>query len=104
MVGPELKRTAASIVDQFPAYMAQIETWWQELTAFLAAYSIELPQPEWNLNELGSMVQNFFTKNGSDFFGKTLDITTSIFSGVFNVVLGLVFALYVLCLLYTSIC
>lgn len=96
MVGPELKRTAASIVDQFPAYMAQIETWWQELTAFLAVYSIELPQPEWNLNELGSMVQNFFTKNGSDFFGKTLDITTSIFSGVFNVVLGLVFALYVL--------
>ena len=42
------------------------------------------------------MVQNFFTKNGSDFFGKTLDITASVFSGVFNVVLGLVFALYVL--------
>lgn len=37
-----------------------------------------------------------FYKKWLCFFGKTLDITTSIFSGVFNVVLGLVFALYVL--------
>lgn len=96
MVVPEIQRTISIIIDMFPQYMIRMEQWWADLTAFLSDFAIVLPQPALNLSELGKMAGDFFSESGRSFVGKTLDITTSIFSGVFNVVLGLVFAFYVL--------
>lgn len=96
MVVPEIQRTISIIIDMFPQYIIRMEQWWADLTAFLSNFAIVLPQPELNLNELGKMADDFFTESGRSFVDKTLDITTSIFSGVFNVTLGLVFSFYVL--------
>lgn len=96
MVVPQIQRTVSTMLDMLPQYMVQIETWWAELSAALQPYNVVLPQPEFNLPEVGKMIANFLSESGSVFFSKTVDITASIFTGVFNVVLGLVFAFYLL--------
>lgn len=96
MVVPEIRNTAVMIIDLFPQYMVQIESWWTDLSEELMDFAIVLPQPELNLNEIGKMAGDFLLKSGQSFVGKTVDITTSIFSVMFNLILGLVFAFYVL--------
>ena len=96
MVVPEIRRTGATIIDMFPQYLLRLEGWWGELTDFFEEFAIVLPQPELNLAELKKIVGDFLAGSGQIFVGKTLAITTSIFSGVFNLFFGLVFAFYVL--------
>ena len=96
MVVPEIKHTAALVVDMFPQYLLRIENWWSKLTEFFEEYAIVLPQPELDLVELKKAVGDFILGSGHLFVGTTLAITTSIFSGVFNLFFGLVFAFYVL--------
>lgn len=96
MVVPEIRNTALMIIDMFPQYMVQIERWWADLSDVLMDFAIVLPQPELNLSEIGKVAGDFLWKSGQSFVGKTVDITTSIFSVMFNVILGLVFAFYVL--------
>ena len=96
MVVPELRRTASLIIDQFPQYLVRLEGWWVELSAFFREFAIVLPEPKLTLGELQESVGKLITGIGQSFVGKTVALTTSIFSGVFNVFFGLVFAFYVL--------
>ena len=96
MVVPELQHTLAMIIEMFPDYVMQLTTWWTDLSVFLSQYSIVLPQPEFNFNEIGKMIGSFLTESGYTFFNKTVGLTATIFSAVFNGVLAMVFAAYIL--------
>lgn len=96
MIVPEVQRTIAHMSETFPAYLANVEGWWTGLSSFLEPYGIILPETNWNLSEFTKRIGEFFSVSGSAFLGKTVEITSSIFSGIFNVVLGLVFSFYVL--------
>ncbi|WP_099204165.1 AI-2E family transporter [Scatolibacter rhodanostii] len=96
MILPEIQHTAANIVQMFPQYMERIEIWWKQLSEFLAPHAIVLPEPESLLNELRTTLTNLLSESGQGFFNKTINITASIFSGAFSVVLGFVLAFYIL--------
>lgn len=93
---PQLNRTVQSVVVMLPHYAQYLEEQWLKLTDLLAAQSIQLPQYDLDPNEIGRMAGQFLTASGQSVFNRTVDITTSIFSGVLNAVLGLVFAIYIL--------
>ena len=96
MLIPEIKRSLTTILDMLPQYGAQLDLWWTELVNQLGKYATVLPEFELNMKEVVKMAGEFLTTSGYTFFNKTFDITTSIFSAVFQVVLGIVFAFYVL--------
>ncbi len=96
MVFPEFKRTIGSFVEQLPAYAAQIEQWWTSVVRLAREYGIALPELSFNSDLIAGQITKLFTDNNGYLVNKTLDITTSIFSGVVDLVLAFVFSLYVL--------
>lgn len=98
MIIPEISRTVKQIVEALPDFINRLEGWWMEFTALLASYSIVLPQLDLDLAEIAKTVTDFVTGLDLSIWDKTKDITGSIFSGVFNAVLGFAFSLYVLAL------
>ena len=96
MVVPELSRTMETLISVFPQFLQQLSDWWDQVTAYLSRYSITLPEHDFNMEQLGESVTGFFNTTVPQFFSTTVGITTSIFSGIFNFVLGIVFAIYLL--------
>ena len=96
IIVPEVHRTSRMIVDMFPQYKIQLEQWWLELSIFFSKYDIVLPQLNLDFSELKQIVETYLVESGHSFIGRTFDFTKSVFTGVFNVVLGFVFSFYVL--------
>lgn len=96
MVVPELKTTITSVIEQVPAYRRQVLVWWEEFSVFLAQHSIVLPEFTFDFEKIGNLISDFLSEQGTLFFNKTMDWTSSIFTTIFNSVLGIVFAFYVL--------
>lgn len=96
MVVPELKNTIENIIEMFPQYMEQLESSWTQFANSLAQRGIMLPEITIDMDEFVKAISDFLSREGETFFNKTLDITTSIFTWIFNIVLGMVFAFYLL--------
>ena len=94
LIVPELKRTFTVMIDNMPTYIKQIQSWTENLlkTWNIPAESLTI---QINWEKIGSTFVEYF-KNDSSFLNKTVDITASIFNGIFNFVLGIVFAIYIL--------
>ena len=96
MLIPQLKNTGTAIWQSVPDFLANVDTWWTELAALLAPYGFVLPPLDLDAQALISSVMDFLTKVGDEFLYKTVDVTSTVFSGIFNTVVGLVFAIYIL--------
>ncbi len=96
MIVPELKNTFVTLADKLPSFIERLQAWWSELSKFLANYNITLPEIKFDTEKILDFANSFITSKGQAVIDKTLGITTSIFSAVFNIVLAFVFAFYVL--------
>lgn len=77
-----------------PQYFEKIEGWWLQIRTLLEHYSIVLPEMNLDITSIAEKITNFIATSGV--IDKTVGITGSIFSGIFDVVLGLVFSIYIL--------
>jgi len=93
---PELKRTFTLVKSQMPSYINQLMIWNAQLNNFVSSYGVELPK--WNIEweKVMDWVNTFSQTDTNNFFNKVIDITGSIFSGLFNIITGCIFALYIL--------
>ena len=96
IVVPALKDSVVNFVSLLPSRLAHLEHWWNNLSGFLEAHSIQLPEFSLNSAELQNNITSFLSKYGEDFLNTTIGITSSIFSLVVNLVLALAFSLYLL--------
>lgn len=93
---PQLKKTVSGFSVALPDAMAQLERWWMDITAFFAAHNIVLPIFDIDPEKIINTITSYFTERGTFLLGRTMDITISILSAVINLLLALVFSLYVL--------
>lgn len=106
---PELVRTVQEMVGIISVYLRDLEGKYNELREFLAQYSLVLPElkpavdPETGVAAGGSLmdkVQDLLKDKGEGLMGTTISLTASVisklFSSVFNLVMGLAFAIYTL--------
>ncbi|MFS0782668.1 AI-2E family transporter [Bacillus sp. 1P06AnD] len=93
---PELKKTFETIVQNLPVYMDQIQKWTDAIFARFNIPADSLKDIQLNWEKAQKAVTDFVQNSHTNFFSKTMDVTTSIFSGIFDFVLGIVFALYML--------
>lgn len=96
IVAPALRDSIISFVSLLPTRLSILEVWWGELAEFLSIHAIHLPEFSLNVLEIQQQILGFFSKYGQDFLNTTIGITSSLFSMVINLVLGFVFALYLL--------
>lgn len=96
MIVPELYRTASEIFHMVPWYLQKIDLWAEKISALFASGAITIPDLNIQEEELLNTIGSFLSSTGESVFSKTVEVTTSIFSTIFNLVLGLIFAIYIL--------
>ncbi len=92
LIMPELSDSVSSLVSMIPSYAAEIEGWWDALSARLVKYGVDLPRFSFEPDKL----IDFLKDGGTAVINTTLSATTSIVTAVINFVLALVFSVYVL--------
>lgn len=93
---PQISATASTISTKVPDAIMKTELWWGNITAFFAEHNVVLPTFDLEPETIIKTVSDFIAQQGEQVFGKTMDITISIFSALINLILALVFSLYVL--------
>ena len=96
MIIPEFYHTVEDFIANIPQYITRVEGLWGQVIVFAEDFGIVLPELELDsemlINSLTSVVKN----NDSIIVNKTIEITTSIFSVVANIIIATAFSIYVL--------
>ena len=98
---PQLGAAFRDFAAMLPGYLSDLEALWVQLQTFLGGYGFVLPDfaidiSRLNTDSIFNTVKDFFAQWGTHILDTTVSITTTVFSGVFNVVLALVFSIYML--------
>lgn len=96
MMIPSLRESADEFIRNFPFYVKEIEHWWADTIHFAAKYNIILPEYAINSDLLIEKIASFINSESSGIITVTWGAATSVFSFLVDVLLGFVFALYLL--------
>lgn len=96
LILPELGRTLMTLADRVPAFISDLQKW---LTGLVDQYpdlyqQLMTIQIDWQ--QIGSNLVAFLQSWATNVLGSTVNVITSVVSGVINFLLGMFFALYVL--------
>ena len=96
MIVPELKRAFGLLIDNMPRYAEQVKVWIAQAAAFLKVDASTLTNLEIDWEKLSATVLDYLKRDSGKLVNTTVGITTSIFSAIFNFILGVVFSVYIL--------
>lgn len=96
MIVPELKRAFSLLVENMPQYSMQVKEWITKAAAFLKVDASTLTNLEIDWEKISAAVVDYLKRDSSKLVNTTVGITTSIFSAIFNFILGIVFSVYIL--------
>lgn len=96
MLIPELSRTVESIISMLPQFATTLMGWWENLSEFLLEFGFDLPELALDPTKVVESVTGLLSSSGTAMLDKTVNFTTTLFSGIFNLVLSTVFSIYVL--------
>lgn len=96
MVIPAFKETVVSFASKVPQYAKTVEGWYYTVVEFLEQYNFALPEISLDVAKLTDIAKNIISNYGSNVLDTTVNVTTSIVAAVVDLVLGFVFAIYLL--------
>lgn len=96
MIVPELRRAFSLLVASLPQYAEQVKIWIGQAAEFFQVDASALMNLEIDWEKLSATVIDYLKRDSSRLVNTTVDITTSIFSSIFNFILGVVFSAYIL--------
>ena len=96
MMIPSLRESGDEFIQNIPAYVEEIGRWWTGVVRFAAKYNIVLPEYAIDSDLLIEKVTALISDEGSGILTVTWGAATSVLSALVDVLLGLVFALYLL--------
>ena len=93
---PRLEEAGSTLVANIPTYVAQIQTWWENLSGFGAEHGVTLPELSLDADSVKNTITGFLQEKGDSVVNTTMNITASIVGALVNFLLALVFSLYLL--------
>ena len=96
MMIPSLRKSGDEFIQNIPVYVEEIERWWAGVVQFAAKYNIILPEYAIDSDLLIERVTALISDGKSGILTVTWGAATSVLSVLVDVLLGLVFALYLL--------
>ncbi len=96
---PQLHESVLLIIEKVPAYYESVVNWIDDMILrFGLDISTEiLHNPKININTITSMAEKLFTFDGaSDILSTTMGVTSSVISGIANLAIGFIIAIYIL--------
>ncbi len=96
LIMPEIGRSFELLVKNIPSYIEELQKWADNLTQWLnlSPQDVEKLQVDWE--QVINTLQQFFSNQSSLFFDTTVGITSAIFNGIFNFIMGIAFSVYML--------
>ena len=96
MILPSVQESLYEFVRNLPNYAEKLGQWWAGMVQFAAKYGVILPEYAVDTDLLMDRITGLLHDEGSGIITVTLGAATSVFSSLVNVLLALVFALYLL--------
>lgn len=96
LIIPEIARTLGVLADSVPGFIARMEEKANELAIRYPQWRDWLISLEIDWDSIANSLISFAQNGAVNLFNSTLNLATSIFSGVFNFALAFIFALYIL--------
>lgn len=96
LIIPELGRSLRTLADSIPGFIARAQPWLTELAQKYPQWQDWINDLQLDWNAIAQKLLAFAQSGAVDLFNSTVSLATSIFSGVFNLFLGVIFAMYVL--------
>lgn len=96
IVIPEVVRAIETLVIGFPGFIDRVTAWGQELMARYPNLGVWLSGMGLDWDNAEKSALDLLKSGAANIMNSILGISTSIFSGLFNLFLGLIFAVYIL--------
>ncbi len=96
LVVPGFYASVMTFVSNVPDYVDKVNGWWANLVAFAAGHDIVLPSSVVDSNDVIKIITEYFSESGSNIINETISKTSSLFSGLINALLSIIFAIYIL--------
>ena len=93
---PRLEEAGYTLIANVPGYITQIQNWWGSLVDFAAGHGVTLPELSMNVEDATKFISKILSSDSSNVVNTTIDITTSILGALVNILLALVFSVYML--------
>ncbi len=96
MMIPSLRQSSNEFIQNIPIYVDKIGNWWKDIVHFAAQYNIVLPEYAIDSDLLIEKIKTFINAEVNGIITVTWGAATSILSGLVDMLLAFVFALYLL--------
>lgn len=96
MMIPSLWESGDEFIGNIPIYVEKIGNWWAQTVSFAAKYNIVLPEYAIDSEKLIEKITLFINQEGRGIITVTWGAATSIISGLVDLLLAFVFAMYLL--------
>ena len=96
MMIPSLRESGNEFIQDIPIYADELGRWWADTVHFAAKYNIILPEYAIDSDLLIEKITTLINDEGSGILSVTWGAATSVLAVLVDVLLGLVFALYLL--------
>lgn len=93
---PDIIDTIAYLADKLPTFIVQARDWLDSLLLKFNIEQLNIPEIKINWATALNAVKDWLAGSYSKIFGDAVNITTSVFSGVFDTIFSIVISVYVL--------
>ena len=93
---PRLEEAGSTLIANVPGYITQIQNWWGSLVDFAAGHGVTLPELSMNVEDATKFISKILSSDSGNVVNTTIDNTTSILGALVNILLALVFSVYML--------
>lgn len=96
IVIPEVARAFESIGEKLPGFFEDAKLWLEDLLVTFPVFEENLKNVDLSIENIGDTLMDVIKVGGNNLADLTLGIVTKLFSGAMNIILGLIFAIYIL--------
>lgn len=96
IVIPEVARAFESIGEKLPGFFEDAKVWLENLLSSFPMFEESLANVDLSLENIGDTLMDVIMAGGNNLADLTVNIVTKLFSGAMNIILGLIFAIYIL--------
>jgi len=93
---PDIIDTITYLAEKLPAFILQTRDWIENVLHRFNITQAELPDIKINWSAVANTVKDWLSSSYSKIFGDAVNITTSVFSGMFDAIFSLVISVYIL--------
>lgn len=96
LIIPELGRSLGTLADSIPGFITRAQAWLTEMAHKYPQWQNWITDWQLDWNAITQKLLTFAQSGAVDLFHSTVSLATSLFNGVLNLFLGVIFAMYVL--------